>query len=422
MATGRRRLINLVQNTKKVFKDLNMQIFMSYFILAITGLLMIYTAGSYEALAAGLSANYFLIRQSIFALLGFGVLLFLLFTNIEIFRKKGILGSMLAIVTLLLLYVLIAGDVINGAKGWIDLGFASIQPIEFAKPVLVLLLAHYLSLNQDIIRKAGLWRGLMASKVLPFFCGLWLIIPIFLPDIGGFSLLTAIMLFMILGSGIKVKWSAYVMAVAVAVYAAGRGLLGVIDLSALAERNYQVRRLTAFIDPFADALGSGLQLVNSYYALANGGLFGLGIGQSMQKTGFLPEAETDFIVAIIGEEFGFLVLIGILAIYFFLTFYLYYRAQKMQTTYLQLILIGVATYFFSQATINLGAVLGLLPITGITFPFMSYGGSSIMVTSIMVGLALSALRRDNRIRRGEAVPNQTFAKQKTLKKQSNSFA
>lgn len=417
-----RRLKSWIQNTKKVFKDLNMQVFIPYFILVIAGLLMIYTAGSYEALSSGLSANYFLLRQSIFALIGFGILIFLLFTNIEIFRKKSILGSMLALVTLLLLYVLIAGDVINGAKGWIDLGFASIQPIEFAKPVVVLLLAHYLSLNQNIIKEEGLWRGILANKVLPFFCALWLIIPIFLPDIGGFALLTSIMLFMILGSGIKVKWSAYFMAAAVVGYIAGSGLLKVFDLSAIADENYQVRRLTAFIDPFGDALGSGLQLVNSYYALANGGLFGLGIGQSMQKTGFLPEAETDFIVAIIGEEFGFMVLIGILAIYFFLTFYLYYRAQKMQTTYLQLILIGVATYFFSQATINLGAVLGLLPITGITFPFMSYGGSSIIVTSIMTGLALSALRRDNRIRRREVAPDTIFVKQKMLKKQSNSFA
>lgn len=388
-----------------------MKVFIPYVILLVVGLLMIYTAGSYEALSAGLAANYYVMRQGIFAVVGFIVLLLLLMMNIDVFRKNWILVILTAIVSLALGYVLIFGDIINGAKGWIDVGFASIQPIEFAKPVLILLIANYLSKYEDKINQNGL-KGLIygdghiiaKNLVVPLICLAWLVIAFALPDIGGMALLASIVLFMLLGSGVKSKWTLAILGTAVVIYLGGVIFLSNVDLSQVAPDNYQLSRLTSFVDPFADELGDGMQLVNSFYALANGGMFGLGIGQSMQKTGYLPEAETDFILAIIGEEFGFFVLIAILAIYFFMTFYLYYRAQKMETSYLQLILIGVGTYFFAQATINLGAILGLLPITGITFPFMSYGGSSIFNTSIMIGLALSALRRDQRIKRGEVEP------------------
>lgn len=427
MTTDSRR-VKFIRRTKLVLADLNMKIFIPYVVLMVVGLLMIYSAGSYEAIAAGLPANYYLSRQLMFSGVGFSIMIFLLYMKIEIFRKKFWLGALIFFVTALLILVLVIGEVINGAQGWLNIGGISIQPIEFAKPVVILMLADYLSRQQNSIKTYGFWRTLLSGRaqigkngiwreviiknVIPFFCLLWLAIPLLLPDVGGFALLSSLMLFMVLSSGIQPKWLKYLIGLMMVFYVGGKGILRLVDLSAWADKNYQISRLTAFVDPFADALDSGLQLVNSYYALANGGLFGLGIGQSIQKTGFLPEAETDFIMAIVGEEFGFFILTGIIALYFFLVFYLYYRAQKMHSSYLQFILIGVATYFFSQATINLGGVLGLLPITGITFPFMSYGGSSIVTTSIMTGLALSALRHDYRIKRNEIVVKADFAKQR----------
>ncbi len=150
-----------------------------------------------------------------------------------------------------------------------------------------------------------------------------------------------------------------------------------------------MERFKAFFDPFSLSETAGHQLVNSYYALSRGGLTGVGLGNSVQKSGYLPEPHTDFIMAIIAEELGLIVILIIISLFFFLIVRIYIIAIRAKDTYNSLICLGVASLFFIQASINLAGVVGLLPITGVTFPFISSGGSSVIMSLAAVGLVLN---------------------------------
>ncbi|MDN6626673.1 MAG: FtsW/RodA/SpoVE family cell cycle protein, partial [Pisciglobus halotolerans] len=152
---------------------------------------------------------------------------------------------------------------------------------------------------------------------------------------------------------------------------------------------YQYNRFLAFWDPFELSQSSGMQLVNSYYALSQGGIGGVGAGGSIQKTGYLPEPYTDFIISILGEEFGLVGVLVVLSLIVFLILRIYLIGIRTQDPFGSLVCIGIATMFLIQSSINLGGVLGMLPITGVTFPFVSYGGSSTIVLACAIGLVLN---------------------------------
>lgn len=147
-----------------------------------------------------------------------------------------------------------------------------------------------------------------------------------------------------------------------------------------------LNRFTAYLDPFGDVQNSSFQLVNSFYALARGGLFGVGIGESIQKSGYLPESYTDFIIPIMGEEIGLVGVIFILAIFFYFVYVIFRTSLQVTDSFGQLVYIGIAAMFLIQGSINLGGAVGIMPLTGVTFPFISYGGSSMLVSSIAVGI------------------------------------
>lgn len=396
--THKSKTQGLASAIKRACRELNLSIFLPYIVLSIIGLIMVFSASAYRAISEGNDVTYYVIRQLIFMVLGLGVTLLIYRLRVTVFRSQAFKKLALVVISLALVFVRIWGEEINGAKGWIDLYVISIQPIEFAKPVVVLLLADYFSRYQEDFAKNTGWKGffrvLGRHPIVPAAILLWLVIAVSLPDIGGFGLLLVIASLMVLGSGISSKLVKALTGAAVGAYALL--VLGVRLANRLGwtSSSYQIQRLLSFVNPFPEAQGIGHQLVNSYFALKGGGLFGRGLGNSVQKLGYLPEAHNDFIMAIVGEELGLLGLVFILGLYFYLTIYLYYRAQKARTVYIQMLLIGIASYFLIQAVINLGGVSGLLPITGITFPFISYGGSSVLTTAIMVGLALSASRAD----------------------------
>ncbi|MFV8815799.1 FtsW/RodA/SpoVE family cell cycle protein, partial [Aerococcus urinaeequi] len=219
----------------------------------------------------------------------------------------------------------------------------------------------------------------------------------FFPDVGGVLILGSLFVILLLNSGLTLKWLTKAVLSAIVVYISVVIILNLFDLSHI--DNYQIARFTSFINPFADAQDTGLQLVYGYYALSNGGILGRGAGNSIQKLGYLPEAHNDFIMAIIGEEFGLWGVMLVLVLYFSLVVYIFHKAIKMRRIFDQTVLVGVGSYFLIQAFVNLGGVLGLIPLTGVTFPFMSYGGSSLLVTSIMTGIALSVIASDRSWRR-----------------------
>lgn len=385
---GKRQLKRAIQQLKIIDKP----VLIITIILLIVGLMMVYTASSYLAISQDLPANSYLIRQFIFVLIGFLPFFGFYFMNIDKLQKRKTINIMVSIMLILLLIVLFIGEARNGARGWLSLGPVSLQPIELAKPLVVIVLATLIAQHQREITANGYKALIKKERFLVFSLLGILIITFLFPDFGGMTLVASIMLLMILGSGISSKWFKRFLLIAVIGYIVMLVTLNLIDLSHI--DNYQIRRFVSFANPFAYAQSDGLQLVNSYYALAVGGFFGQGPGNSIQKTGYLPEAHNDFIMAIIGEEFGFIVVLVILMLYFALIVYLYLKAAKTRSIYHQMILIGVASYFFMQLFINLGGITGLIPITGVTLPFLSYGGSSLLATSMMLGLALSALRRD----------------------------
>ncbi|RPA61323.1 FtsW/RodA/SpoVE family cell cycle protein [Aerococcus agrisoli] len=375
-------------------------IFILYIILLAVGLLMVTTASSYRATAEGSPTYYYLMRQALFAGVGFIALIFIFLMNAKFWRKKWMQIFIYVVILSLLLVTAKFGRAINGAQGWLFLGPLSLQPVEFAKPALILLVAHFLSKRevQDSLVKAKNPFELIKQFWLPLGAILfWLVIIFTFPDVGGVLILGSLLALMILNAGLPISWLRNTVFGIIFIYFVVVLLFRFVDLSHI--DSYQIQRFTAFIDPFQDARDAGLQLVYGYYAFANGGIFGLGAGNSIQKLGYLPEAHNDFIMAIVGEEFGMWGVLAILFLYFGLVLYIFYRAQKMKRTYHQLILLGVGAYFLIQAFVNLGGVLGLIPLTGVTFPFMSYGGSSLLVTSIMIGIALNILRTDKQMYR-----------------------
>lgn len=386
----------LLNRIKIFYKEVDKPIYILSHLLMVIGILMVYTASSYKAISEGDAATAYMFRQLLFVVIGLGLIFFLGQMNIAIFRRKKWMYGLLLAMVLAMALVWTIGPTINGAKGWLRIGGFSIQPIEFAKPIVVVVLANLLAVHQEELVAGDLWHVIKSESKVSIALALILGITFFLPDFGGMAIVASIIALMILASGAPAKWfKRSLLGIGVG-YVIMLIILHFFDFSHI--DNYQIRRFTAFANPFAYAQGDGLQLVNSYYAFALGGLMGQGPGNSIQKTGYIPEAHNDFIMAIIGEEFGFFVTLLIIAIYFALIIYLLMKSTKMRTIFLQLILVGVAGYFFVQIFINLGGVLGLIPITGVTLPFLSYGGSSVLASSIMIGLALAAIRRDQRER------------------------
>lgn len=381
-------------------EDLNGKILILYGLLLIIGLLMVTTASSYLATSSGQVTYYYLMRQGLFAVAGIIAIFLIYIIKPEIWRHQRFQKLMYVGVTVLLVFTFIFGETINGAQGWIEVGPFSIQPVEFAKPALVLLVANFLAkdeVQKTIAEINSPFKLIAQYKKEVAAIGIWLALVFFFPDVGGVLILGSLFVILLLNSGLTLKWLTKAVLSAIVVYISVVIGFNLFDLSHI--DNYQIARFTSFINPFADAQDTGLQLVYGYYALSNGGILGRGAGNSIQKLGYLPEAHNDFIMAIIGEEFGLWGMMLVLVLYFSLVVYIFHKAIKMRRIFDQTVLVGVGSYFLIQAFVNLGGVLGLIPLTGVTFPFMSYGGSSLLVTSIMTGIALSVIASDRSWRR-----------------------
>lgn len=277
----------------------------------------------------------------------------------------------------LLLLVLVKipgiGRTVNGATRWIGAGPISIQPSEVIKLAMVLIMARFLSANPYII--TSFRKGIIPSlALLGVICALIMV----QPDLGTVLVVAATVFFMLLAVGAKL-W-----------HMAGLGIAGLgLVVGAIIAAPYRMRRIFAFLDPWADPSGKGYQTIQSLLALGPGGLFGLGLGQSRQKFLYLPENHTDFIFAMIGEELGF-VGASLVVLLFFLFIWRGFRAAiNAPNTFLGLMAVGLTSLIGIQAMINMGVVTGVLPVTGITLPFLSYGGTSLLFTMTGAGLLLN---------------------------------
>lgn len=384
-----RLVIVSMNNLKNKLKYFDLYLFIPYIVLSIIGIIMVYSASSINQAYSGLKSNYYLVRQIIFLFIGLIFFFVASHMNQRIWVRKINIAAFYVIVFLGLVVAVAFNKAINGAKGWINLGLFSIQPAEVCKLLMAIWLARYFAkIEQRKLRGIQIPSssyGLLTLGILPFFGLIFAT-----PDLGSLVINGAIILVIILAAN---DWPLFQK---LAAFFGGLVLFyGIINSLKwwnpfkIFGLDYVYQRFIAYFDPFKVATSSGKQLVNSYYALSNGGLLGRGLGNSIQKRGYLPEPYTDFILSIIAEELGFIGVLVVLGLLLWLTLRIFLVGIRSTNTYNSLFCYGIGTFMFVETSLNVGAVCGLLPITGVTLPFVSYGGSSMLVLSVALGMVVN---------------------------------
>lgn len=363
-----------------------------YLVLCLIGIVMVYSASAAIEMQNGGTPGGYLVKQTLYAILGWLTMVFFANYPLKKLRTRKFLEITTIVMGLMLIGVLVIGRAVNGAKGWISLGFFSIQPAELCKLYLILYLADRMAHG----RRQGAHFLQNKSAIGPMLMvAFFLFLILVQPDTGGFAINLAIVTVMILACDFR--WGlglTVVLGFPIAGYLAMEQMV----TSGLLHGGYRAQRFIAFMNPFGNASGSGSQLVNSYYAISNGGIFGVGLGNSVQKMGYLPEPNTDFIMAITSEELGLVGVSIILLLLLVLVCRMIQLGVRSTSLYQTLVCYGSAVFFTVETAFNIGGVLGLLPITGVTFPFISYGGSSMLVLSAVVGIITNISIQQNKQR------------------------
>ncbi|MFD1172010.1 stage V sporulation protein E [Oceanobacillus picturae] len=344
--------------------------------LLTAGIVMVYSSSYVWADYKFDDSMYYLKRQLLFA--GAGIVAMIVTTLVPYGTWKKYAKILLITCFVLLLLVLIpgVGMVRGGAQSWIGVGAFSIQPSEFMKLGLIIFLAAYLASNQKYI--TSFKKGFFPSIMLIFTAfGLIML----QPDLGTGMVLVLTCMVMVFVAGARL-WHFFGLA--------GLGVLGFVAL--IASAPYRISRITAFLNPWEDPLGDGFQIIQSLYAIGPGGLMGLGLGESLQKYFYLPEPQTDFIFAILGEELGFIGGSAVIGLFLLLLWRGIKIALDAPDAFARFLALGIISMLAIQAMINISVVIGLIPVTGITLPFLSYGGSSLTLTLCSVGVLLNISR------------------------------
>jgi cell division protein FtsW len=346
------------------------------FSLLAVGMTMVYSASAIWAEYKFDDSFFFAKRQMLFAVVGIIAMFFIM--NVDYWTWRTWAKVILIVCFVLLVLVLIPGigNVRNGSRSWIGVGAFSVQPSEFMKLAMIAFLAKFLSEKQKQI--TSFKSGLLPSLGLVFTAFALIMLQ---PDLGTGTVMVGTCVVMIFISGARIMHFVYL------------GLLGVAGFVGLiASAPYRMDRITSFLDPWKDPLGTGFQMIQSLYAIGPGGLFGLGLGESRQKFFYLPEPQTDFIFAIIAEELGFIGGSFVLLLFSLLLWRGVRVALGAPDLYGSLLATGIIAMIAIQVMINIGVVTGLMPVTGITLPFLSYGGSSLTLMLMAVGVLLNISR------------------------------
>lgn len=343
------------------------------------GCVMVYSASCYSAEYRYGNQYFFLFKQLFGLVLGLFGMFFFMFVDYHILKKFK--WWILGVTCLLLLLVFVPGLGVQsyGANRWVNLLGISIQPSEIAKFALVLFLAVYLSEKHDKIKS---FKGLISPLAV---AGLLCLLVIIEPSMSVTMCLAFVTLFMLIIGGMSKKHTIMFSSVAAAA----------VPLLILAEP-YRMKRLFAFLDPWASPQGEGFQLIQSLYSLGNGGLFGVGIFNSRQKYLFLPFAESDFIFSIIGEEIGLLGSLGLMTVYAILVFNLFKIGLNAKDRFGCLLSCGVGLVIAIQTLLNIAVVTGSIPPTGLPLPFISAGSTSLLVFMSAIGVVLNVDRQSRK--------------------------
>lgn len=367
---------------KNILKSYDYSILIVYIILSIFGLVMVYSASMITAVANGLESDFFYKKQLLNLIIAFFASLIAAIFPYKIMKSNKFLIPIVFLSLVGLIGLFFFGIVANNAQSWFDLGSRSIQPGEFVKLCVIVYMSAVYAKKQKYIDQFN--KGAVPPLVyLVIACCLVAI----QPDIGTASIIFAIGCIIVLCSGMGWKnlFKLFMIGLALLLFISPFLLMKKDEI--LTEN--RIGRLNSFINPFEYEQTEGYQVVNSYIAIGNGGLTGVGLGKSIQKLGYLPEAHTDFIISIVSEELG---IYGVGFVIFslgFLTLRGFYIGMKCRDPFGSLLAFGVSGMIGIQSFINLGGATGLIPLTGVTLPFVSYGGSSLLVLSIGIGIILN---------------------------------
>jgi len=350
-----------------------MLLFTVIIILLVGGVVMVYSASSVWSLYKFEDSFFYLKRQLLFAGAGMVAMLFFMYIPYTNWKKYSNLLIVLCFILLLIVLIPGIGMVRGGARSWIGVGAFSIQPSEFMKLGLIIFLAALLSDKQKYI--TSLTKGFLPCLLLIFTAfGLIML----QPDLGTGLVLVLTCVTMLFIAGARIP------------HFIGLGIVGFIGFALLiVSAPYRLNRIFAFLNPWEDPLGDGFQIIQSLYAIGPGGLMGLGFGNSLQKYFYLPEPQTDFIFAIIAEELGFIGGLFLIILFFILLWRGVKVALEAPDPFARYLALGIVSMLIIQVIINISVVIGLIPVTGITLPFLSYGGSSLTLTLCSVGILLN---------------------------------
>ncbi|MBR2832943.1 MAG: putative lipid II flippase FtsW [Bacilli bacterium] len=349
-------------------------LWISIIIISLFGLLMIYSSSCVWSDYKFNDAFKYVKNQALFLIIGLILMYFISKINFKDYYNHS--NAIFIICFILLILVLFFGTERNGSKSWFGIGSFGIQPSEFMKLAMIIFTSKYLYNNRKEM-------GSIKKGVIPILFITLIIFALIMlqPDFGTGLILVMSVIGLLFIGGVSIKFFLKI---------GFLGICGIIGLIMAAP--YRLKRILSFLNPWEDPLGSGFQIIQSLYAIGPGGLFGFGLGGSRQKHFYLPEPQTDFIFSIISEEFGFMGVLIVSALFIIIIYNSIKIALKCNNLFGKYLTFGIAFELAFQTILNLMVVVGLLPVTGVTLPFLSYGGSSLLITLLSMGIILNISR------------------------------
>jgi cell division protein FtsW len=348
----------------------------SVILISIFGIIMIYSASSIWAEYKYNDPLKYVKNQALFFIIGLILMFLVSKINYKFYLKKSNILLIGCIILLILVLIPGVGMVRNGSRSWFGIGSFGIQPSEFTKLALIIFTSKYLMNNEKNMKN-------IKKGVLPILCVLLFVFGLIMlqPDFGTGMIIVISIIGLLFVGGVSMK------------FFIGLGIIGVLGITGLIIiAPYRLARILSFLNPWSDPLGSGFQIIQSLYAIGPGGLFGFGFLNSRQKHFYLPEPQTDFIFSIISEEFGFLGIVIVVTLFLIIIITGFKISKNCKDLFGKYLSFGIMFQLSFQALLNLMVVVGLIPVTGVTLPFLSYGGSSLLITLCSIGVILNISR------------------------------
>ena len=348
----------------------------SVILISIFGIIMIYSASSIWAEYKYNDPLKYVKNQALFFIIGLILMFLVSKINYKFYLKKSNILLIGCIILLILVLIPGVGMVRNGSRSWFGIGSFGVQPSEFTKLALIIFTSKYLMNNEKNMKN-------IKKGVLPILCVLLFVFGLIMlqPDFGTGMIIVISIIGLLFVGGVSMK------------FFIGLGIIGVLGITGLIIiAPYRLARILSFLNPWSDPLGSGFQIIQSLYAIGPGGLFGFGFLNSRQKHFYLPEPQTDFIFSIISEEFGFLGIVIVVTLFLTIIITGFKISKNCKDLFGKYLSFGIMFQLSFQALLNLMVVVGLIPVTGVTLPFLSYGGSSLLITLCSIGVILNISR------------------------------